>query len=63
MLPREAWLQWARKLDWTFRYASEAELFPPEASGATRVPPAAWADWDEPYTTSYREFVAAQSEK
>ena len=49
MLPRDAWLDLARKLDWTFRYVSEAELFPAETSGTTRVPPAAWADWDEPY--------------
>ena len=54
MLPRDAWLDLARKLDWTFRYVSEAELFPAETSGTTRVPPAAWADWDEPYRTSYR---------
>ena len=63
MLPRDAWLNLARKLDWTFRYASEAELFPAETSGVTRVPNAAWADWDEPFKTSYREYVAAQSEK
>ena len=63
MLSRDAWLNLARKLDWTFRYVSEAELFPAETSGVTRVPPAAWADWDEPYKTSYREYVAAQSEK
>ncbi len=52
MLPRDEWLNLARKLDWTFRYVSEAELFPAETSGVTRVPPAAWADWDEPYKTN-----------
>jgi toluene monooxygenase system protein A len=63
MLPREAWLNLARKLDWTFRYASPDEIFPAEPTGETRVPPAAWGDWDEPFKTSYREYVSAQSEK
>ena len=60
MLPREAWLDLARKLDWTFRYAPEPELFPDDPSGRTRVPPDAWRQWEEPFKTSYREYVATQ---
>ena len=63
MLPREAWLDLARKLEWTFRYVPEAELFPGDPSGSTRVPADAWLAWEEPFKTSYREYVAAQHEK
>jgi hypothetical protein len=63
MLPREAWLDLARKLDWTFRYVSESDLFPGDPSGETRVPPEDWRRWEEPFKTSYREYVAAQHDK
>src|SRR5688572_21102290 len=54
MLPREAWLDLARKLDWTFRYVPEADLFPGAPSGETRVAPEDWRRWEEPFKTSYR---------
>ena len=32
-LERDDWLDLARKLDWKFSYVSEADVYPPEASG------------------------------
>lgn len=63
MLKRDEWLDLARKLDWTFRYVTEEEVFPEELSGAPWLPHEAWKDWDEPYKDSYREYVQNQLEK
>jgi toluene monooxygenase system protein A len=63
MLKREDWHGLARKLDWTFSYSDEKEAFPPEISGTPWLPQSAWQDWDEPYRTTYREYVANQSAK
>ena len=63
MLKRAQWFDLARKLDWTWSYASEEEAFPPETSGQPRLPQAAWDEWDEPFRTTYAEYVATQHEK
>ncbi len=63
MLRREQWLDLARKLDWEFSYVSEREVFPEELSGKPWLPQSAWADWDEPFRTSFAEYVTQQSEK
>lgn len=63
MLERDDWLDLARKLDWDFTYVDEAEVFPEDVSGRPWLPHAAWADWDEPYRTSYAEYVSTQHEK
>lgn len=63
MVKREDWLDLARKLDWEFRYVTEAEVYPLEVSGRPWLPHAEWADWDEPYRTSYAEYVTAQHQK
>jgi len=63
MLKREQWLDLARKLDWEFTYVTEQEAFPAEQSGTPWLPHAAWAHWDEPYRTSYTEYVTQQSIK
>lgn len=63
MLPREQWLDLARKLDWTYSYVDEEDVFPEEISGHPWLPQAAWRDWDEPYRTSYTEYVHQQHEK
>jgi toluene monooxygenase system protein A len=63
MLARDEWLGLARKLDWEYSYVAEAEVFPEVASGRPWLPHAAWQDWDEPYRTSYREYVTIQHEK
>lgn len=63
MLDRDAWLPLARKLDWTPSHAAPEEVFPPAMSGIPWLPQEQWADWEEPYRTTYREYVRHQSEK
>jgi len=63
MLKREQWLDLARKLDWTYSYVDEEEVFPAEISGSPWLPHEAWKDWDEPYRTSYTEYVHQQHAK
>ena len=63
VLKREEWLELARKLDWTFSYVHEKDVFPESLSGTPWLPHAAWAAWDEPYRTSYPEYVTAQAGK
>jgi toluene monooxygenase system protein A len=62
-MKRDEWLDLARKLDWDFTYVREEEVFPPEVSGRPWLSREAWADWDEPYKTSYADYVTNQSEK
>jgi toluene monooxygenase system protein A len=63
-LSRDEWLDIARKVDWTYRYVSEAEIFPQEMSGTPWLAhDEAWADWSEAYRTSYSEYVQNQSIK
>ena len=63
MLKRSQWLDLARKLDWEFSYVSEEDVFPTVASGTPWLPHEAWKDWDEPFRTSYAEYVQMQSKK
>jgi toluene monooxygenase system protein A len=63
MLKREDWLDLARGLDWELSYVDEREAFPPEIAGEPWLPAAAWASWEEPYKTSFPEYVAGQHEK
>ncbi len=60
---RDAWWPLARKLDWDFSYVREEEVFPEVVSGRPWLPHAAWADWDEPYHTSFRDYVTTQADK
>lgn len=60
---RDDWLDLARKLDWEPTYVREEDMFPEAMSGAPWLPHAAWAAWEEPYRTTYAEYVAGQSEK
>jgi toluene monooxygenase system protein A len=53
----------ARQLDWTFSYVREEDVYPPEIAGAPWLPASAWADWDEPYKTTYAAYVTKQHEK
>jgi toluene monooxygenase system protein A len=62
-LERDDWLDLARKLDWDFSYVSEADVYPTEASGTPWLKHEQWADWDEPYRTTYGEYVVNQSAK
>ena len=56
VLPRDDWLDLARKVDWTYRYVAETDM-----SGwherQTLVAPRASANWNEAYRTTYREYV------
>jgi toluene monooxygenase system protein A len=63
MLKREEWLDLARKLDWDFSYVDEREVFPEEVSGRPWLPRAAWQGWNEPFRTSYAEYVGMQHGK
>jgi toluene monooxygenase system protein A len=63
MLRRDEWLDLARKLDWTYSYVDETEVFPEEISGSPWLPATAWRDWSEPYRTTYGEYVTQQAEK
>jgi len=63
MLRRDEWIDLARKLDWEYSYVDEREVFPELTSGRPWLPHAAWAGWDEPYKTSFTEYVVNQSAK
>jgi toluene monooxygenase system protein A len=62
-LRRDDWLDLARKLDWTFTYADERDVYPVETSGTPWLPHAAWAEWNEPFRTTYAEYVTTQAAK
>src|SRR5690242_17812806 len=63
MVSRAEWGDFARQLDWTFSYVPEVEVFPEEAAGRPWLPATAWSSWDEPYRTTYAEYVEGQSAK
>ncbi len=63
MLNREDWYDLARTTNWTPRYVTEDQLFPEQMSGSRGIPMAAWEGYDEPYKTSYPEYVSIQREK
>jgi toluene monooxygenase system protein A len=63
VLEREAWLDLARKLDWNFSYVRAEEVFPVEVSGQPWLQPERWRGWDEPYRTSFAEYVETQARK
>lgn len=60
---RQDWQRFARKLDWTYSYVDEHEVFPEELAGTPWLASVEWSDWDEPFRTSYSEYVAAQTAK
>jgi toluene monooxygenase system protein A len=63
VLRRDDWLDLARKVDWTFAYVDEHDVFPDELSGTPWLPHSAWQDWNEVYRTTYRDYVANQRAK
>jgi toluene monooxygenase system protein A len=62
-LKRLEWLPLARKLDWDLSYVRPEDAFPPVVSGHPWLPQKAWADWDEPYHTTYADYVIQQADK
>jgi toluene monooxygenase system protein A len=63
VIQRDEWLPLARELDWDASYVDEAELFPEVQAGAPWLPRAAWTDWDEPFKTTYADYVTQQHAK
>ncbi len=63
MLKRNEWLDLGRDLDWDLSYVREEDAFPEALSGRPWLRGAAWRDWDEPYKTTYSDYVAMQTEK
>jgi toluene monooxygenase system protein A len=63
MLNRSDWYDIARDTNWTPSYVSEAALFPLEMSDCFDIPRESWEAYDEPYKTTYREYVKVQREK
>jgi toluene monooxygenase system protein A len=63
LLKRDQWQDLARKLDWDWTYVTERDAFPEELSGRPWLPAARWAEWDEPYRTTYPEYVTQQHAK
>jgi toluene monooxygenase system protein A len=61
--PGGDWGDLARKLDWELRYVREEDAFPVEQSGRPWLPGEAWRDWEEPYRTSYPDYVEGQHRK
>ena len=50
-------------MNWSFKYVTEAEVFPEALSHSHGIPPADWWTWDEPYKITYGEYVQNQSQK
>jgi toluene monooxygenase system protein A len=63
MLPREEWLDVCRKLDWHYSYVTERDVFPEPVSGTPWLPHAQWKEWEEPFRTTYAEYVTLQHAK
>ncbi len=63
LLERSDWYDIARTTNWTPKFVSDAELFPDVMTGAQGVPAEQWEVYDEPYKTSFPEYVSIQREK
>ncbi|MCW5588620.1 MAG: YHS domain-containing protein [Legionellales bacterium] len=51
------------KLDWDVTYIDETQLYPAEISGTPWLSHAAWSSWQEPYKTTYQQYVILQEDK
>jgi toluene monooxygenase system protein A len=60
---RDEWSDLARKLDWSFTYVEERAVFPEELAGAPWLPARDWCGWDEPFRSTYADYVATQHKK
>jgi len=63
LLERSEWYDIARSTNWTPAYVTQEELFPDVMTGAKGVPIEKWEVYDEPYKTSFPEYVRIQREK
>lgn len=62
-LERSQWYDLCRDMNWSFKYVTDAEVFPEALSHSHGIPPADWWIWDEPYKITYREYVQNQTRK
>lgn len=62
-MKRENWQDLATNLDWTLKYVREDEAFPPELSGRPALTQEQWKGWDEPFKTTYSDYVTGQAGK
>lgn len=63
LLNRNEWYDLARSTNWTPTYVTEAEMFPDTLAGSLGIELTKWATYDEPYKTSFQEYVRIQREK
>jgi toluene monooxygenase system protein A len=63
MIKRDEWSVFARDLDWELGYVREQDAFPEALAGNPWLPGTAWRGWDEPFRTTYAEYVTTQTEK
>ena len=63
MLRRDEWLSFTRELDWQLSYVREEDAFPELLSGTPWLPASGWRNWEEPFRTSFTEYVHTQHEK
>lgn len=61
-LKRSDWIDLCRNLQWDFKYVSEGEVFPAEIAGSG-LSVENWSDWEEPFKTTFFEYVKTQSQK
>lgn len=57
------WYDLLQDTNWTPRYVTEEELFPPQFSDPYGIPVSEWETFDEPYKVTYRDYVKTQREK
>ena len=65
-MPRRERAQWydlTRDMNWTPRYVTDEQLFPPQLSNSFGIPTPEWWGWDEPYKVTYPEYVHNQHGK
>lgn len=62
-MAREDWSDLSRKLDWEFSYVQERDVFPESMSGTPWLPGIEWKNWEEPFRTTYSEYVRTQAKK
>jgi len=62
-LPRSAWYDLTRDMNWTLSYVKEEEAWPVELSNGFGLPTEAWWTWDEPYKITYPEYMNIQHGK
>jgi toluene monooxygenase system protein A len=60
---REEWSDLARKLDWSFSYVDERAVFPEALAGTPWLAAEQWRDWDEPFRSTFAEYVSTQHKK